>query len=473
VNVAALTSPASEATTNQISDGLTERVMQLAQLLRASGLDPSTVEVIDAIRALSMIDLTNKRLVADALRCVMVKQADPDDAFGRAFRQAFTFTDPAQRESTAAGEVASESRDATTPNAGELAQKVQQALSDSDRDALGVMAAQAVDALAGIGEVPGSERYFLHRTMRALDVSRMLAAGMMGLRADGQLSELEMTLARNDMAAMIEAFKRALAAEIALRLSAFDTDIVGALDPGNRLIVELGTNDLTELRRLVQPLARQLAARIGRRHRLRSTGRLDVRRTVRRSLNFGGVPLDVIAKRKHPHRPEIVLLCDVSGSMAEFAQFTLSLVNALHSELGRVRSFAFVDGMGEVTDLFGDGRYDIPVHRIVERSGVVRLDGHSDYGAAFDHFCDTALDAITARTTVIVAGDARSNYRNARTDRFGEISERARRVHWLNPDPIERWDVDDSITSTYRPFCSAMHQVSTLDQLAAAIDQIV
>jgi uncharacterized protein len=453
---------------------LTDRVMHLAHALRASGLDPSTVEVIDAVRALSMIDLADRRLVRDVLRSVMVKQADPDDLFDRAFRSSFAVSiDPSSSDATTEQDNTVSNRSSTPPLANDIQRDVQQMLSDNDRDAIGLMAAQAVDTLAGIGEVPGSERYFLHRTMRALDVSRMLAAGMMQRRADGLLTELEMTLARNDMAAMIEAFKRALATEIALRLHAFDTDIAGAVDPGNRLIVELGTTDLAELRRLVQPLAKQLAARIGRRHRLRSTGRLDVRRTVRRSLNYGGVPLDVIARRKHPHRPEIVLLCDVSGSMAEFAQFTLSLVNALHAELGRVRSFAFVDGMGEVSDLFGDGRYDIPVHRIVERSGVVRLDGHSDYGAAFDHLCGTALDAITARTTVIVAGDARSNYRDARTDRFAEISSKARLVHWLNPDPYDSWDRDDSIASAYRPWCRAMHEVSTLDQLAAAIDAIV
>ena len=117
-------------------------------------------------------------------------------------------------------------------------------------------------------------------------------------------------------------------------------------------MLQLSALELSELRRVVQPLARQLAARISSHRRLRSTGRLDPRRTVRRSLQAGGVPLDVVMRRRHPHRPELVLLCDVSGSVAEFAQFTFTLVHALHDELRRVRSFAFVDGIAEVTDLF-------------------------------------------------------------------------------------------------------------------------
>ena len=137
-------------------------------------------------------------------------------------------------------------------------------------------------------------------------------------------------------------------------------DIAGRTDPADKDIVRLSPLELHELRRTIQPLARQLAARIGRKRKLRVTGRLDVRRTVRRSLQTGGVPMDVVNRRRHPHKPDIVLLCDVSGSVAEFAQFTFTLVNAVHDELRNVRSFAFVDGIAEVTDLFAEADYAIP-----------------------------------------------------------------------------------------------------------------
>ena len=172
-------------------------------------------------------------------------------------------------------------------------------------------------------------------------------------------------------------------------------------------LLRLSRADLEEVRRVLQPLLRRLASKVGRKRRRRSSGRLDVRRTVRRSLQSGGVPLEVVMRRKHPHRPEVVVLCDVSGSVAEFAQFTFTIINALHEELRDVRSFAFVDGVAEVSDVFTDAKYEVAVNLLVERRGVVGLDGHSDYGAVFDRFQRLHLDdAVGSGTTLIVTGDA-------------------------------------------------------------------
>ena len=201
-----------------------------------------------------------------------------------------------------------------------------------------------------------------------------------------------------------------------------------------RDLLELSAVELDELRRTVQPLARQLAARIGRRRRQQATGRLDARTTARRSLQSGGVPLDPAWRKRHPHRPDVVVLCDVSGSVSEFAQFTFTLVHALHAELSRVRSFAFVDGIVEVTDLFAAATHDIHVARLLERRGLIAGDGHSDYGQAFELFCRQHLDgAVTPRTTVLVTGDARTNYRPAGVVPFRSLCQRARRVVLAQP----------------------------------------
>ena len=146
---------------------------------------------------------------------------------------------------------------------------------------------------------------------------------------------------------------------------------------------------------------------------------------MRRSIQSGGVPLDVVNRRRHPHRPEVALLCDVSGSVADFAQFTFDLVNAVHAELANVRSFAFVDGVAEVTDLFAEARYDLQVARVVERRGVVGLDGHSDYGRVFGEFERRYLDAVSHRTTVIVTGDGRGNYREDNVAAFAHLARRS------------------------------------------------
>jgi hypothetical protein len=313
--------------------------------------------------------------------------------------------------------------------------------------------------------------------MRAIDLSRMLSAAMQQLRREGELTELELMLARNEFAEMLEQFRRRLAAEIAARLSAggidpADVDIGAAL--ADRDMLQLSSLELSELRRVVQPLARQLAARISSHRRLRSTGRLDPRRTVRRSLQAGGVPLDVVMRRRHPHRPDLVLLCDVSGSVAEFAQFTFTLVHALHDELRRVRSFAFVDGIAEVTDLFESAQHEIHVNRFVERRGVLGDDGHSDYGRAFTRFVDHYLDdAVSSRSTVIICGDARTNYRPDGCEALRAIADQARRVFWLNPEAEEEWGARDSAMDDYRAHCRGAFEVRSLRQLGDVIASLV
>jgi uncharacterized protein len=463
----------SEATPGDVP-GLLDRLMSLAESLRRVGIEVSTGEVIDAAAALKHLDVADRITLKAALRSLLVKNAVGVERFDRLFDLIFRAELSATRltESNAGSTAPTP---ATSP-AG-LSQEILDALSRGDAEQLRLLAAQAVDLAAGIERGEGSENYFLHRVLRSIDLSRMLSAALQQARRDATMSELELALHRSELSEMLEEFRRQLAAEIAARLHDRHVDVdlaAGVTDPSERDILQLSGVELAELRRTVQPLARQLAARIGRRRKLRSTGRLDTRRTIRRSLDTGGVPIDIINQRKHPHRPEIVLLCDVSGSVVEFAQFTFSLVNAIHDELSRVRSFAFVDGVGEVTDLFATALYDIPVARFVERKGVLGPDGHSDYGRVFGEFCDKHLrDAVNSRTTVIVTGDARSNYRPANAAALRQIAEQARRVYWLNPELEGRWNADDSITDDYAPWCDGMFEVRTLRQLADVIAELV
>ena len=347
------------------------------------------------------------------------------------------------------------------------------ALQAGDADQLRLLAAKAVELYAGDLQA-GSERYLLQRVLRALDLSRMMAAAMQQLRRDGEQDEFALLLARNELRRLLEEFRRALAAEVAARRPFDGTAPAERDDPVDVDLGRLAPAELAELRRVVRPLARQLAARVGRRRKPRLTGRLDVRRTVRRSIQSGGVPLDVVNRRRHPHRPEVALLCDVSGSVADFAQFTFDLVNAVHAELANVRSFAFVDGVAEVTDLFAGAQYDLQVARVVERRGVVGLDGHSDYGQVFGQFEQRYLgDAVSHRTTVIVTGDARGNYRDDNVAAFARLAQRARRVFWLNPEPRRRWGEDDSLIEVYRPHCNGVFEVRTVRQLADVIAQLM
>jgi uncharacterized protein len=446
-------------------------VQRLAEALRRAGVSVSTGDVIDAGRALGYIDLLDRATVRAVLRATMAKDPLAVDRFDGVFERVFTLAPqggsaPGSSQHVSAGGPAAPAP--TGPSAGIVA-----ALQAGDADQLRLLAARAVELYAGDVQA-GSERYLLQRVLRALDLSRMMATAMQQLRRDGAQDEFALLLARNDLRRLLEEFRRALAAEIAARRLFDGTAAAQPDDPVDVDLGRLAPAELAELRRLVRPLARQLAARVGRRRKPRPTGRLDVRRTVRRSIQSGGVPLDVVNRRRHPHRPEVALLCDVSGSVADFAQFTFDLVNAVHAELANVRSFAFVDGVAEVTDLFAGAQYELQVARVVERRGVVGLDGHSDYGQVFGQFERRYLgDAVSHRTTVIVTGDARGNYRDDNVAAFARLAQRARRVFWLNPEPREEWGEDDSLIEVYRPHCDGVFEVRTVRQLADVIAQLM
>jgi uncharacterized protein len=229
----------------------------------------------------------------------------------------------------------------------------------------------------------------------------------------------------------------------------------------------------TDLRLAIRPLAQKLAARMAQRRRLRSTGRVDVRKTARRSLAFGGVPLEPVFRAKRATKPNLVVLCDVSGSVTDFAYFMLSLLHALHEELQRLRTYVFVDGVADVTELFANADHGLEPLHLLSQSGVVTGDGHSDFGAVLDTFTKKfSSSAITRSTTVIICGDARNNYREPNVAALVRIAERARAVYWLNPEPQGEWGDTDSAIDLYRPSCNAVFEVRNTRQLVAAIVEI-
>ncbi len=471
-----------------------DRLLQLAERLRALDIDVSTSEVIDAARGLATLDLHDHATIRACVSAALVKRADQADSFERCFEAIFGAargTEPelsptdesgSSSDGTAGAHAAHAVRRTPTPTptasafVGSIDDAVLQALLRSDDLALAALADQAVAQYSGIDGADGSERYFMHRVLRELDLSRMLSAAMLQLRSDGGADEMELMLQRGEVSRRLAEFRRRLAAEIARRLEGRTSPATAAdlRHPEDLDLLGVGRAEADELHRLLQPLLRRLATRLGQRRRPTPTGRLDVRRTIRRSQQTGGVPIEAVVRRRHPYRPEIVVLCDVSGSVAEFARFTFTLVNALHAENGRVRSFAFVDGDAEVTDIFATARYEIPVNRLVERRGVIGLDGHSDYGAVFRDFSRNHLsDCVGSATTVLITGDARGNHRHPTDDAFAELASRARRVYWLNPEPQTLWGTDDSLVEYYRRSCTKFVEVRTLRQLSHTIVELI
>jgi uncharacterized protein with von Willebrand factor type A (vWA) domain len=223
----------------------------------------------------------------------------------------------------------------------------------------------------------------------------------------------------------------------------------------------------------VRPLARKLASRVGRQRRRNRYGSLDVRRTMRRSLDAGGIPLDPAWRRVRRTKPRLVMLCDISGSVAEFANFTLMLLHAMRAELAGLRAFVFVDGIAEVTRVFDEAEVALDPRLLVTVPGVIVGDGHSDYANALAAFVERHGGAVDAGTTVLVTGDARTNLRGSGVESLRAIRHRCRRLYWFNPEPAGEWDEPDSAVGEYRELCDGVFEVRNLTQLATAVAAIV
>ena len=458
----------------------TERILDLVRRLRIAGVPVSMVEAIDAMQALRQVDLADRSQFRSALSTTLVKRADHEAAFEALFDICFGLRRPmgeATADAATDGGVSAittsldrlEPSDASEDDSTALLKRLLEALQRNDQAELRALAAMAVELHAGINlDRTATRRYYLYRVLRQLDIANLMARGA---RGEGEPdSPFDGRLARDEEDRRIDDFRKLLAEAIRHRLSqvkgvndaatGYDTGLLEDVD-----FLGASPSQLNAMREAIRPLARKLASRGARQRRLRRRGQLDVRRTMRRSLGSGGVPLEPAFRFPRSSRPELFLLCDVSGSVAEFATFTLSLLYAMNQEFSRIRSFAFVDGVDEVTSEFEHAGILRPAH-LIARKNLIWADGHSDYGNVLTRFLSLwGWAALGPKATVVITGDARNNYREPQVEALRGIKERARRVFWLNPEPRARWNTTDSIVDRYTPYCDAVVEARNLRQL--------
>ena len=451
-----------------VADGVLDRLQRMAADLRVSGVEIAVAEVLDAAEALRHVDVGRRPELRAALRCVLVKYPHHDARFDAAFDRAFPARVPGPGSLPGGPEVTGGAGDSAAAAGETLDTRVREAIDAATLDDLRVIAEQAVDEHGGFGEGVRTERYHVYRVLRAIDLARLLHDALRRARERGDAVD------RADVSARVEALRRLVTEEVRSRLAEHEGPTrvgdVGALDVD---IVRASAAQLDEMREAVRPLVRRLAARLRLRRQSARTGRVDMRRTARRSVATGGVPLDVVYRRPRAHKPEVFSLCDVSGSVADFAGFTLTLISALAAELAGTRTFAFVDAVDEITELV-DRPAPVEPWQILQRGRVIGADGHSDYGAVLAQFWDGYGRAgLTHRSTVVIAGDARTNYRPERAEQLAAIARRARAVYWLDPEPRAEWDTSDSALAAYTPYCARVFEVRTLRQLAAAVETIL
>lgn len=454
--------------------------------LRRAGVPVSMVEAIDGMEALGFVDLSDREALREALRATMVKNSRHQAAFDTAFDVYFAIRRPrpvpGDRDEVIAGADQREGGGGTSgADLDELLQSLFDALFDMDPDMLRATARDAVERLAGMEPGrPVGGTYYLYRTLRQLDVDALEERLLQALLADeaGVLDDLRRRILEEDASDRIEQLRQEIRDEIRRRLVEDRGHEAVAKTLRQPLVEEMDLMhatraDLEAIEHVIEPLTRKLAARLARRRRLSRRGRLDFRRTMRASLASGGVPIDPKFKLTRPHRPEIFLLCDISGSMATFARFTLQFTYAMASQFSKLRSFVFVDAVDEVTDFLKPGTdFKLALSRISTEADVVWLDGHSDYGHAFEQFTDRYLADVTPRSTLIITGDARNNYREPKSQYLGEIAAAAEALYWLNPEPRPYWDSGDSVMSRYGIWCDEVFEVRNLRQLEAFVERV-
>jgi uncharacterized protein with von Willebrand factor type A (vWA) domain len=231
--------------------------------------------------------------------------------------------------------------------------------------------------------------------------------------------------------------------------------------------------DLAAVHRVVAQLKRRLATQGHETRGRRRSSVVDVRRTMRASLETGGVPLRLRYRARRPKRPELYVLCDVSTSVTSASVFFLSVLHALHDSFRKLRTFVFVERVSEVTDVFeGERSFKAISHAIATDAGVADVSGYTDYGRVWLEFYEDVVDDLDPRSTVIVLGDARTNGREPHATAFAALSERAGRTFWLNPEPKLYWNYGDSVMQVYEPYCDGVFECWSTKQLEAFVNAL-
>lgn len=445
--------------------GVAERLTSLVGALRAHGMRIGTGETVDAAEAVAALGLADRELLREGLAATLLHGPAQRQVFDPVFDLYFP------RGIGAPG--------GERPGREELRDRLAAALAADDTASMGQLAAEAVDGFGGYGNSPQSQGWSSYQTLEWLRPQTLLARVRDDVRARDGASGFTDRLLDDEIRRRIEAFRGLVAVEARRRIAERrDRDELArravATTPDRVDFLYAGKLQLAELRRTVQPLARKLATRLAARRRRAARGSIDLRRTLRGSLSTGGVPMKPVLRRRRPARPELVLLCDVSGSVSGFSDFTMLLVQALHDQFSKVRVFAFVNRIDEVTGLLEHGAADPEGlgARIRAEATLTGWHGSSDYGVALGEFAERYGDAVSPRTTLFVLGDARTNMSDPNLAAVRQIAERARRVYWLNPEPRAQWGTGDSAAPEYAGLVE-MYECRTARQLGALVTRLL
>ncbi|MEU6725783.1 VWA domain-containing protein [Nonomuraea wenchangensis] len=453
------------------SGSLVDRHVGFVRALREAGVPVSVAEGLDAANALRVVELADRESLRAAYAATLVKKP----AYRPGFDVLFDLWFPATTTGLRAPR--EEPLDPETATVEELRAYLAQLLTDGGEAEMRAFA-QAMVSRFGRQQAsgPGRQNWFSYSVLRALSPETLMARILREVLAGQERGGLAEKTVRQRVNSGIRRFEEEVATDVRRRIaedSGVERIARSAVRPPLDQIdfLRITKADLARLRREVHPLARRLAARLTIKHRKGRRGRLDFRRTVRASLQSGGVPLTTHFKPPRPHKPELVILCDTSDSVSSFAHFTLLLTYALREQFTKVRAFGFVDTVDEITRFFQPGADVVEaMTRLAKEADMVRF-GRTNYGHSLERFAERYGDAIGPKTSLLILGDARSNYQPPALDLLKSLTGKARHAYWLNPEPRQQWDTGDSVASDYATIVP-MYECRNVAQLTAFIETL-
>jgi uncharacterized protein with von Willebrand factor type A (vWA) domain len=442
-------------------EGFDARMLEFADELRKEGMAVGTAEILDALAALETVPWTSEQHFRAALAATIAKSQDDQALFDKVFERFFfraVEREAIERGLTEADAYGGQER----MELDSLRERIANAIREGSDGEMRDMARLAIAAFGRQGEGSGVIGVDVQRIRRTLG----LKAETDPARRDDpetvpqeRLRQFERHLRRELERQLIER-TRALPPSRPLR--EFERGL-----PSNPL------QDLSQVHRAVAMLKRRLATQGMEQRGRRRGAHVDMRGTMRASLETGGVPLRLKYRPRRPRRPELYVLCDVSTSVTSASVFFLSVLHALHDNFRKLRSFVFVERISEVTEVFERERNFSEVSRaITSNAGVADVSGYTDYGRVWLEFLGQVIDDLDPRSTVIVLGDARTNGREPHAAAFSAISERAGRTFWMNPEPKLYWNYGDSVMAAYEKYCDGVFECWTVKQLEVFVNAL-
>ncbi len=460
--------------------GIPGHLVGFVEALRAQGISVGPSETVDAGRVVSVLGLGDREALREGIACAVLRRPDHRDTYDAMFDLWFPAALGARTVSLTDDETDEQPYDIDALRAMLVDLLGDSAAGEADRDErLESLVAHIVEAYGRYQSSRGPS-YSSYQALKAMALDQLegrLLAGLLapyGEEPTPTQEQLAKAIAKQRISQLRQLVEAETKRRTAEQLGRDHVTMYGIPQLSENVeFLRASADQLRQMRRVVAPLARMLATRLAARRRRSRAGEIDLRKTLRKSMNTGGVPIDVVLRKPRPARPELVVLCDVSGSVAGFSHFTLLLVHALRQQFSRVRVFAFIDTTDEVTHLFGpDADLAMAVQRITRESEVYTRDGHSDYGNAFVSFYEKYPEVLSPRSSLLILGDGRNNYRNPAVEVLQHMVTESRHAHWLNPEPKNLWGSGDSVIPRYQDVIT-MHECRSAKQLAAVIDQLL